>query len=470
MYSLLFLGITSFIFALVLTPLVRNFAWRFGLFDQPDQQRKFHVAPTPRLGGVAILTSVVCAYILLLVVRFSSGQIIWADMPFVIRLTPAIGIIFATGLIDDIVTLRPWIKLGAQVVAAVYAWFSGIHVSALAGHSFGNLISFLVTLLWIVLCTNAINLIDGLDGLAAGISLFAMLAMVGASLLNKNYPMSLAVVPMAGALLGFLRYNFPPASIFLGDSGSLTLGFLLGCFGAAWSEKSTTLLGLTAPLLVLLVPILDVCIAVARRFLSGRPIFSPDRGHIHHKLLALGLGPRNVGLVIYSVCAVGVTASLTLTISHNSHRGFVLILVCLAAWLGLQHLGYSEFAVAGRVVAGGVFRSVLSAQFALDQFERELREQNGQEQYWELLCRACPQFGFSGATCELDNVAHRWGFDAGWQVRIDFPGRGYISLWRATGERTRGARGVFFIDSVARIIREKLNENEPVGIGSGARE
>jgi UDP-GlcNAc:undecaprenyl-phosphate GlcNAc-1-phosphate transferase len=470
MYSLLFLGIMSCILALVLTPLVRNLAWRFGLVDQPDQQRKIHVAPTPRLGGVAILASVVCAYILLLVIRFSSGQIIWADMPFVIRLTPAIGIIFATGLIDDIVTLRPWLKLSAQIVAAVYAWFSGIHVSTLGGHSFGDFISFLVTLLWIVLCTNAINLIDGLDGLATGISLFAMLAMAAASLLNKNYPMSLAVVPMVGALLGFLRYNFPPASIFLGDSGSLTLGFLLGCFGALWSEKSTTLLGLTAPLLVLLVPILDVCIAVARRFLSGRPIFSADRGHIHHKLLALGLAPRKVGLVIYSVCAISVAASLILTVSHYSHRGFVIIIVCLAAWLGLQHLGYSEFAVAGRVVAGGVFRSVLSAQFALDQFEHELREQTNYEQYWELLCRACPQFGFSGATCELDDVAHRWGLDAGWQVRIDFPGHGHISLWRESTEKTRGARGIFFIDSVARIIREKLNENEPVSMRGGAGE
>lgn len=470
MYSLFFLGIASSILALVLTPLIRNLAWRFGLVDQPDQQRKIHVAPTPRLGGVAILASVVLAYVLLLLIRFSSGQIIWADMPFVIRLTPAIAIIFFTGLIDDIVSLRPWIKLIAQIVAGVYAWFSGIHVTALGGHSFGVLISFLVTLFWIVLCTNAINLIDGLDGLAAGVSLFAMLAMVAASILNNNYPMSLAVVPMVGALLGFLRYNFPPASIFLGDSGSLTLGFLLGCFGAVWSEKSTTLLGLTAPLLVLLVPILDVCVAVARRFLSGRPIFSPDRGHIHHKLLALGLGPRNAGLVIYSVCAISVTASLILTISHYSHRGFVIILVCLAAWLGLQHLGYNEFAVAGKVVAGGVFRSVLSAQFALDQFEHELREQNSHEQYWELLCRACPQFGFSGAICELDNVAHRWGFNAGWQVRIDFPGHGHISLWRGSSEKTRGASGILFIDSVARIIREKLNENEPASMRSGAGE
>ena len=201
-----------------------------------------------------------------LFVRLSSGNIVLADLPLVLRLLPALAIVFGIGLIDDIVSTRPWVRLAVESVAAILAWIGGIRILDVAGHSFsGDIESFLFTVLWIVTCTNAINLIDGVDGLAAGVSLFASITMLIAALLNHNFAMALAVVPLAGSLLGFLRFNFTPASIFLGDSGSLTLGFLLGCFGAVWAEKSATLLGLTAPLMVLAVPLLDVSLAVVRR-------------------------------------------------------------------------------------------------------------------------------------------------------------------------------------------------------------
>ena len=292
MYSLFFLGIVSLALSLVLTPLVRNLAWRYGIVDQPDQQRKIHSSPIPRLGGVAIFAAVVGAYGLLLVVRLSSGNIVLADLPLVLRLLPALAIVFGIGLIDDIVSTRPWVRLAVESVAAILAWIGGIRILDVAGHSFsGDIESFLFTVLWIVTCTNAINLIDGVDGLAAGVSMFAAITMFIAALLDHNFPMALVVVPLSGSLLGFLRFNFAPASIFLGDSGSLTLGFLLGCFGAVWAEKSTTLLGLTAPLMVLAVPLLDVGLAVVRRFLRGQPIFAADDDQIHHKLLSRGLTP-----------------------------------------------------------------------------------------------------------------------------------------------------------------------------------
>jgi UDP-GlcNAc:undecaprenyl-phosphate GlcNAc-1-phosphate transferase len=292
MYSLFFLGIVSLALSLVLTPLVRNLAWRYGIVDQPDQQRKIHSSPIPRIGGVAIFAAVVGAFGLLLVVRLSSGNIVLADLPLVLRLLPALAIVFGIGLIDDIVSTRPWVRLAVESVAAILAWIGGIRILDVAGHSFsGDIESFLFTVLWIVTCTNAINLIDGVDGLAAGVSMFAAITMFIAALLDHNFPMALVVVPLAGSLLGFLRFNFAPASIFLGDSGSLTLGFLLGCFGAVWAEKSTTLLGLTAPLMVLAVPLLDVGLAVVRRFLRGQPIFAADDDQIHHKLLSRGLTP-----------------------------------------------------------------------------------------------------------------------------------------------------------------------------------
>jgi len=218
---------------MLLTPLVRNLAWRYGIVDQPDQHRKKHSSPIPRLGGVAIFAAVIGAYGLLLIVRLSSGAIVWADLPLVLRLTPALAVVFGIGLIDDIISVPPSIRLTAETVAAIFAWIGGIHVSAINGYSFSGVVaSFTITILWFVTCTNAINLIDGVDGLAAGVSMFASITMLIAALLDHNFPMALAVVPLVGALLGFLRYNFTPASIFLGDCGSLTLGFLLGCFGA----------------------------------------------------------------------------------------------------------------------------------------------------------------------------------------------------------------------------------------------
>jgi len=461
MYSLLLLGIASVVLALLLTPLVRNLAWRCGIVDQPDQQRKIHCAPIPRMGGVAIFAAVIGAYCLLLLARLSSGAIVWDGLPLVLRLLPALVVVFGIGLIDDIVSLRPWHKLTAEVIAAIFAWLGGIHVSSLAGYSFsGAVAGFVLTLLWIVTCTNAINLIDGVDGLAVGVSLFAAITMLIAAILNHNFPMALAVVPLAGALFGFLRYNFNPASIFLGDCGSLTIGFLLACYGAVWSEKSTTLLGMTAPLLVLAVPILDVGLAIVRRFLRGQPIFAADRAHIHHRLLSKGLTPRRIVLIIYGICGIGAVASLLLTVYHDGNRGFVIVLVCLAAWLGLQHLGYNEFGVAGRAVLGGAFRSVLSAQLALEAFEREVRAEMTLQQCWDVLWRNCPQFGFTGIAFHIDDVRRISGVEGGWQARIDFPGHGYINLWRESSDRSRGAAAVLFVDCVSRAFSQKLSQVE----------
>lgn len=461
MYSLIFLSISSLVLSLVLTPQVRNLAWVLGIVDQPDQQRKIHSSPIPRLGGVAIFAAIICAYALLLIVRFSSGRIVWGSLPVAMQLLPAIAVVFGIGLIDDIISTRPWIKLTAETIAAILAWIGGVQIHVVNGITVeGTIASFIVTVLWIVTCTNAINLIDGVDGLATGVGLFAAVTMLIAAFIEGNFAMALVVAPMAGALLGFLRYNFPPASIFLGDSGSLTLGFLLGCFGALWAEKSTTLFGLTAPLMVLAVPMLDVVLAVVRRLLRGQPIFAADDGHIHHKLLRRGLSPLHLVLVIYGICAIGSVSSLLLTASHNRNRDFAIVLVCLAAWLGLQQLGYREFGIAKTMVFGGTIRSVLSAQLALEAFEHELGEELTLGQSWEILCRTCDRFGFSGAVLELDDDLRRWGEKSGWQARIDFPGRGYISFWRDSNTSGHGAAAVLFIDCVSRTFSEKLNSLE----------
>jgi UDP-GlcNAc:undecaprenyl-phosphate GlcNAc-1-phosphate transferase len=461
MYSLIFLMIAGCTLSLLLTPLVRNGARRFGLVDQPDHDRKVHTTPIPRLGGVAIFAAFIVAYCLLLVVGPSAGIFVWSGLPLAIRLLPAALVIFTVGLIDDIRGVLPWQKLGGQVVAALLAWAAGIHVHGIGGHAFSTFAGFVITLVWIVACTNAVNLIDGVDGLAAGVGLFATVTTLIAALLNNNISLALATAPLAGALLGFLRFNFNPASIFLGDCGSLTIGFLLGCYGCVWSEKSTTFLSMTAPLLALSVPLFDACLSIVRRFLRQRPIFGADRAHIHHKLLSRGFTTRRVVLVFYGISGIAAAASLLLTVSQGRYRGFVIILVCLAAWLGFQHLDYDEFGVAGKMVLGGAFRGLLNAQLALLTFEHDLTAAATLEQCWDVLSRSYPKFGFTAMAFHLDDMVLLSPCprgEPGWQVRIDFPGRGYINLTRESATTVRSAAAVPFVDCIARAFRNKLEE------------
>lgn len=460
MYSMIFLAFVSFLLSLFLTPLLRNLALRLNLLDVPDH-RKIHKVPIPRVGGVAIVASAAGAFGLLFLFRLKAGLIIWAGAPFALRLLPAVLTIFCIGLLDDVFQVPPFYKLMGQVLGAVLAWFSGIHLSSIGGHDLPAVLSFILTTVWIIACCNAVNLIDGVDGLAAGVGLFAVVTTLIAALFHHNIDLALATAPLAGALLGFLRYNFSPASIFLGDCGSLTLGFLLGCYGVVWSEKSTTVLSMIAPLMVLFVPLLDVVLAVVRRFLHKQPIFSADRGHIHHKLLSRGLSPWQVVLILYGFCGLAGIAGLTLTATRTQYHGFVVIVVILAAWLGIQHLGYAEFGVVGRLVFGGGFHRLLNAQLSLAQFEQEMIASKSLDHTWELLCRESSAFGFSGVELEVDSERRTKRTNASWQIRIEFPGRGHVILTRDRSARGDASEGVLFVDCIERIFARKLKDTEP---------
>jgi UDP-GlcNAc:undecaprenyl-phosphate GlcNAc-1-phosphate transferase len=461
MYSMIFLAAASFALTLVLTPRFRNMALRLKLVDEPDHHRKIHSVPIPRIGGVAIAAAVMGAFGLLFLFRLKAGLILSADVPFVLRLLPAVTVIFCVGLVDDIFQVRPLYKLAAQIVAAFLAWESGIHLSSIGMHNFPGILSFLLTIIWIVACSNAMNLIDGVDGLAAGVGLVASVTTLIAALIHHNIELAFATVPLVGALLGFLRFNFSPASVFLGDCGSLTLGFLLGCYGIVWSEKSTTVLSMVAPLIVLFVPLLDASLSIVRRFLRQQPIFGADRGHIHHKLLSRGLPPWRVALILYGFCGLAGVAGLILTAKQIPYHSFVVIIVLLIAWLAIQHLGYSELGVASRVIFGGGFHRLLNGQLNLAKFEQELMASKTLEEIWQLLCRDSPDFGFSGAELRIDDEVQFRRTGKGWQIRVDFPGRGYIVLTRASGSRRGSPAGVLFVDCIERVFFKRLDELKP---------
>jgi len=433
LYVFLSLGLFGFLAALNITPLVRDLAVRFGIVDHPDNRRKLHRQPIPRVGGIAIFVSYVLA--------FAATAFGFQDVHHVlpggstgIGLLAALGIVFTTGLLDDLLNLRPWQKLAGQILAAATAYAFGIQIHLFRGYSLETWFSLPLTIIWLLCCTNAFNLIDGLDGLAAGVGLFATVTTIIAALTQKDVGLCIALIPLAGCLLGFLRYNFNPASIFLGDCGSLSIGFFLGCGGVMWGQKSATLLGMAAPLMAMAIPLLDVCVSIFRRFLRNQPIFGADRRHIHHILLDRGLTPKRAALLLYGLCAIAAGFSLAQAASRNQFGGLIVILFCTLAWIGVQHLGYSEFGLATRFFFKGTFRKIIDVQFRLEQFENSIGAAHSLDQCWQRILKGSSDFGFSGVRMHAQGrIFEETPEDAAdhCQIRIPLRDAQYVNLYRS---------------------------------------
>ncbi len=474
MYSLILLGVVSFVLALLVTPAVRSVARRWGLVDVPNEERRIHAEPVPRVGGVAIVVAYAGAFGVLFLAGLAASGMVRGAMPVVERLLPAALVVFVTGLADDVWGLRPWQKFAGQLAAAGLAIWAGVTVNGVAGFQLAPWLAIPVTVLWLVGCANAFNLIDGVDGLAAGVGLFATVTMLVTALIYGNVPLALAVAPLAGALLGFLRFNFNPATIFLGDSGSLTVGFLLGCFGVLWGHKAATVLGLTAPLMALAVPLLDTGLSIARRFLRGKPVWDADRGHIHHRLLDRGLTPRRVALLLYGVAALGAVFSVAQSFLENNFGGVVVLLFAGVAWMGVQHLGYVEFGVAGRMFLDGAFRRHLSSQLALRGFEEAMRRAETPEKCWEALAETAREYGYGTVLARIAGrdfyVSREWGEDdvgrpvRGWNVQIPLSETDFVSLEGLSNGGAYLARVGPFADAIQRTLREKEFAAEPLPV------
>lgn len=464
MLSLFFLGSISFVLCLFLTPVVRGVFRRYGLAHRGGETAGNHY-PIPRAGGVAIVVSYLLAYLLLLAVPLKAGDIVWDSLNFTLRLLPAAGLVFLIGLVDDIVGLEPWHKLTGEVIAAGIAYWAGIHIHRLAGYGEGAWWNLPATIIWLVACTNAINLIDGVDGLATGIGLFATCTTLIAALIQQNTALAIATVPLAGCLLGFIRYNFNPATIFLGDCGSLFVGFLLGCYAVVWSQKAATILGMTAPLMALSIPLLDMTVAVARRYLRRQPLFEGDRNHIHHRLLNRGFTPRKVALVLYACAAVGAVGSLV--VANRNISVFIILAFCMTTWIGIQHLGYVEFGVAGRLLIDGAFRRLLNSHISIENLEDSLAAASTLEDCWSVLRQHYREFGFyriemQMAGQKLNECAESQPLQF-WKVTIPISDVSYVELHRGFGPAQQHQVVASFVDVVRRILEPKCTAFERIG-------
>lgn len=447
MYTIAALGIIAFTLGMVFTPVCRDIALRFDIVDRPDGERKFHTKPTPRLGGIAIVFAYSASLLLVLLFTPASQQIHIQHRELLESLLPAAAIIFLTGLLDDIVGLRPWQKLLGEILGASLAIGLGVHY---APHTFPiapdhpllahRWIAVPVSLIWLVACTNAVNLIDGLDGLASGVGLFATISTLLVGVFTGHEGLVLATMPLAGALLAFLYYNFNPASIFLGDSGSLTIGFMLGAFGLIWSESSSSIIGIAAPLMVLAVPLIDVGLSVCRRYLRRVPIFKADRGHIHHRMMAHGFKPRQAALILYCVCAIAASLALLQTLNLRYVRYVVIAVFLLLVWAGIRYLDYIELGAARRALSRKHIQSMVQEDIYLHELDTLLGEAQTPEDCWIRARALCVDLRFASAEMYFQETYFEEIFDAeapdrDWQLTLPLGERGYLRLSRAGSDK-----------------------------------
>jgi UDP-GlcNAc:undecaprenyl-phosphate GlcNAc-1-phosphate transferase len=343
----LFVG--SALLSTLATRFLRDRALRHGWAQKPRLARDLQSPSMPRLGGVAL----VAACIPMIGVAIAWHDIPQSSLTRLAWLSGAALLIFLLGLYDDFFGATPTLKFGVQAVAAALLYAGGLGVRVvplLFGYrDLASVVSLGLTVLWVLWITNAFNLIDGVDGLAAGSALFSALVVFVASLFS-GMPMAAALaIVLAGAILGFLRYNFNPATIFLGDCGSLFIGFFLAALALAGAQKGTTLVAVGIPIVAFGLPILDTSLSVVRRALSGKPLFHADTAHIHHRLLSRGMSQRQVAYVLYGVtCLLGLL-SLLLLYPSGSSVGVVLLVVGAGIVIGVQHLGYPELIELRRV-------------------------------------------------------------------------------------------------------------------------
>jgi UDP-GlcNAc:undecaprenyl-phosphate GlcNAc-1-phosphate transferase len=375
------------VFSVALTPIVRDVFRSYNVVDRPGR-RKVHTYPIPRIGGIPIAIAYVFA------LNALRGPVAGFPLHWLQTLLSGTAIIFVTGLVDDFLNLKPRVKFGAQIVAALVAYFNGLTLNHLGNTALPIWISLPLTVFWLLLTTNALNLIDGLDGLCGGMAFWAALTFFAVGFTHGNHILAFTALPLCLVLLGFLAFNFNPATVFLGDSGALTLGFLLGCYGIVWSRHQITAGSLAVTLLALTVPLLDLGLSIIRRTLRKQPIFSADRGHIHHMLLHRGFSVRRAALTLYAVAITGGLAGLLL--SHTGPYPVLRIVIgavlVILAFAGIRELRYAEFEVAGRLLFRGEFQRIFAAKLRMKQLAQALERAGSGDERWLLLVAAAGEW------------------------------------------------------------------------------
>jgi UDP-GlcNAc:undecaprenyl-phosphate GlcNAc-1-phosphate transferase len=464
--------------SIAITPLVIRVAVARQLYDTPDATRRLHTRPMPRLGGVVVFIATVLGLLVPLLFRAAGTELSPERQDFFAGVLLGGAVLFAVGLVDDLRGLRPATKLVAQCVAGVIAYRYGLQIRILTlgptvAFSLGWL-SLPLTVFWVVGVTNAFNVIDNMDGLATGLALVALATVLGAALVLGNTDVVLVCVALTGALLGFLPYNFNPARIFLGDSGSLFVGFMLAVLSVHGALKSATAVLVAVPLFALAVPLFDLALSILRRWLRGVPIFVGDTRHISHRLLAIGLTQPRVVMVLSLVGgAFGLLGLLLAFTPPPALRGIALAggaVSLLLLLYGMRQLNYAEFIESGAALASGLgrIRRIIHDQIYAREIAQLIPRLDTLRQINGTLEGKAHEFGFQGmrvdraSALEGDRIAGANG-RAAHEWRLDHPIKAddsdeddpyvlRISCGALIGPRPHGA------ERVARIVAPAIEE------------
>lgn len=335
---------------MILTPAVRILAVRLGYVDKTSK-RKIHDQPIPHIGGAAIFAAFLIPFAGFLVYQNMITDVLIEYRAEVFGVLMGALTVFLIGVFDDIKGARARFKFIVEILAACIVYYAGVRILKLSNpfsetpFTFGHSVGLPLTVIWIVGVTNAVNMSDGIDGLAAGMAIFVSIVMFVLSLVNNHTLIALISITLAGSTAGFLVFNFPPAKIFMGDSGALFLGFMLGSISILGSVKGSAAVALVIPVLAMIVPISDTLMAMARRFLKGRGMMEADQDHVHHRLLKRGLSHTQIILVLYGVTIFFGLVALSLVYTQRRENGIVLGAVGILAVILIRRLGYSEFKV-----------------------------------------------------------------------------------------------------------------------------
>jgi UDP-GlcNAc:undecaprenyl-phosphate GlcNAc-1-phosphate transferase len=421
-------------------------AFRWGIVDRPDGIRKLHAQPTPYTGGVAVYLAFAAPLVALLWFdEWSTVSELFRGRTFqLVGLGVCATLAMVLGLLDDRYDLSPTLKLAWQIVIASVAFGFGFRISAVSNPLGGpfefGVFTYPVTVFWFVGCMNAVNLLDGLDGLAAGTCLFVGVILLMVSLQYRNYMGMFLMASLSGATLGFLFYNFPPAKIFLGDSGSMLLGFLVAALSLVGaSRKAEAAVALFVPVVALGVPILDTSLAIIRRWYKRLPIGHADRYHIHHILVAMGHSHRRAVLILYAMCVILGTSALLISFARSEVVLLVVVSLIALAFVCIRVFSGVRLTDVMAKLSEDKLRQTRSKEVlaVVDKAVRDMRAAEELEKLWSICTEAAAALSFNYAELRLaekDGTARRgrvWKQDGeqngeadGWAVRLGLRNEG----------------------------------------------
>ena len=447
MTTIIFVFFIAFLSSLLLTPIVIRVAKRYNILDIP-KDRKVHDKPVPRLGGVALFLSFFVALALFVTNKTMYLNVVAQDprLPlFLIGLTTA----FLLGFWDDIRRLSSGFKFFGQLLIGVFSYYAGIKISVVSFPFIGSLdlgyFALPITVFWFVLVINAINLIDGLDGLAAGITLFVSITMMVICLHDGRLLEATAFAALGGSLIGFLNYNFSPASIFMGDGGSYFLGYFIAALSIMGSIKNQVATAMIIPFIALGIPMIDTLVAPIRRFILGRDMFQPDKSHLHHQLLKLGLTQGRAVLFIYG--ATILLGMISISMVHAQDEVAALVLIILG--LGVIFLGRYCWARGLININGvGIWLKDVSYETGISRerrvfldHQRAIARATNIDQFWEEVSKALHYLEFDLAELALGDESETGSMEFQNAMGVKGQEQNLNFAWRRNGTKPEDLLG-----------------------------